>query len=112
TALAAAFIADRTAAILSTGAQALVNSGLVAGTARMLGYSTATATATTQASAFRTGQSAVASALGGPLIAALSLAGTAIIGFYAAEQQQKQKVAGLATSLSGLGDEYQRTGHV
>lgn len=114
TTLAAAFTAYRTASVLSTAAQALVNSGLVTGIGSMLGYSTATAAATSQANAFAGKQAAVSSALGGPLIAALTIAGTAFAYFYAQNQQkqqaQKAEVDNLTSTLTKVGDEYKTTG--
>lgn len=116
TALAAAFTAYRTASLLSTGAQALVNSGLVTGVGRMLGYSSATAAATAQANAFAGKQAAISSVLGGPLIAALTVAGSAIAYFYTRnlqkQQEQQSRIESLSTTLSRVGDEYKSTGKI
>jgi hypothetical protein len=112
TALASALTAYKTVSLITSGVQKILNADIVAGGASMLGFSTATKTATTEASAFRTGVGNVSSFLGGPLLAALSIAGTAIALLYSQYAQQKQQTDAAAQGLADLGEEYKKTGHI
>jgi hypothetical protein len=100
TALAFAITAYKTAALLTSGAQTLLNSGLLAGGARMLGFSTATATATTSASAFRTGVASVSSFIGGPFLAGFTIALGIIGAFVAANEEARSRIEALRAAAA------------
>ncbi|MGI5247767.1 hypothetical protein [Dactylosporangium sp. CA-139066] len=92
TALAVAITAYRTAALVTAGTQALLNSGLLTGIARMITYgtvttttATATGTLTTATTAMQRALGATSAFVGGPFLLALTAA-AAVIGVIASRQ--------------------------
>ncbi|MGI5236479.1 hypothetical protein [Dactylosporangium sp. CA-139066] len=111
-ALATALTAYKLAALLGGGAQAVLNSSLLQGTGRMLGFQAATASAATGVTGFQSAAKATSSFMGGPFGLGIGLAVTAIGYLITAHQQAKAEIDQNARSLSDVGDEYKRTGKV
>ncbi|GAA1550421.1 hypothetical protein GCM10009827_083860 [Dactylosporangium maewongense] len=119
TGLVVGITAYRSAALLAAGAQAVLNSGLVTGIARMITFGSVTTTTMTTAGAIPntvTGATrainAMSGAIGGPFVLALTGAIAAIGYFVSANQQAKNAIDTNARALGDIGDEYKRTGKV
>lgn len=104
-ALATAITAYKTAALLTGGAQALLNSGLLTGIARMITYKTVTDSAGVATTGMQRALSATSGFVGGPFLIALTAAAT-VVGLLAERQAEaKASTDGYRSAL----EDYART---
>ncbi|MER7280421.1 hypothetical protein ABT369_38890 [Dactylosporangium sp. NPDC000244] len=105
TALATAITAYKTAALLTSGAQTLLNSGLLTGIARMVTYKTVVESAEVTTTGMQRALGATSAFIGGPFLLAVTAAVT-VIGILAARQNEaKASTEGYRSAL----EEYART---
>jgi hypothetical protein len=104
-ALATAITAYKTAALLTGGAQALLNSGMLTGIARMITYKTVTDSAGVATTGMQRALSATSGFVGGPFLLALTAAAT-VVGLLAERQAEaKASTEGYRSAL----EDYART---
>ncbi|WP_344613360.1 hypothetical protein [Dactylosporangium salmoneum] len=104
TALASAITAYKTAALLTGGAQALLNSGLLQGIGRMITYRTVTDAAGVSTTGMQRALGAASGLMGGPFVAALSAVGIAIGYFVAKSQEAKSQIQDIKQAAGQYAD--------
>jgi hypothetical protein len=106
TALASALTAYKTAALVTSGAQSLLNSGLLQGIAQMITYRTVTDAAGVSTTGMQRAVGAASGFMGGPFVAVLTAVGLAIGYFVAKSQEAKAHTDALRSSFDSLGQTF------